>query len=288
MENQANEKALQRVRYELDIEIDYELKGISHEVINLSIATVGYQIKKSKGFSSCPGCPKSQYTTVLKILKDIPVLKSHADLTKRLTQAPASPSKTILNWICDWFGTEFAIVPKDELIPGFPAGVHQFFVQGNAQRLLEKFYGYYEDAGEKSQLVFYGTPIRNLRGIVYTGFDPEKEFTTDPRIAVTHAMKDMIRKFGEPTTTDGEMRPYPKSIYGAVLACEYVHGLETPGEEKVFNETGLGRVLGRYVFLVPNDVELDEIPTGKDIEKALLEGFKRQRDGEWGEDEGEN
>lgn len=167
----------------------------------------------------------------------------------------------------------------------------------------------------KSEIRFHGTPLRNLRSIIHTGFcgytshntgskdDARRDFypragvwsAPNPADSHGYTMKEARHyRFGDGLTSfpgnpvagqvDASL-PYRSSDQGILFGCE--HATDKGPVENNFPEPVAHSLLPRYIFVVPakvlhfgNSESLGPYPRRSQIEAAMRKGFAKFRNEE--------
>jgi hypothetical protein len=232
---------------------------------------------------------------IVKLLKKLPKYKDAAQLKKAL-DLPRTKEENLLFWICNTYGSTFALATEKFIIPGFASDVQQFIitnpVNSSRQDLFEQEL---EKAKGKSAVLFHGTSLDNLFSIMSDGFRASTDLTYGkgnfmgdaPRTAYiyAHHRACLIRDKATGNYATEKWNWRSSRDRAVMLGCQVT------GNGRVVNDvserTGKVHVIEnmqsiavRYIFLLP-DIQYksrDEdfnAPDKKIVEKPLGEAFKK-------------
>jgi hypothetical protein len=139
-----------------------------------------------------PGYPWETRDDILNALNKVPHLKSIEEFTEKL-EPPTSLTPTLLSTIHSTEANILAPATGDMIIPGFAPDIQQFIVVNPPAVLQKRFDARMNASKGHSLILFHGTSLYNLRGILLKGVLPIYQYlwaAEHPSYSYNYAYRD--------------------------------------------------------------------------------------------------
>jgi hypothetical protein len=228
-----------------------------------------------------PGCPENQNN--LRLVDGLP---DPTTWSIRNLGLPARHSKTLLtdplesllSWLCTNYRGYLTSVTDSFRVPSMP-GAHQF-VLASATPEKEKAFAEYVPGPNSSRVVFHGTSLDRLYGIIQSGLIVA---SGGPLQRNGASYGEGIYTAEEPRTAWAYTTPSGPGWRSSrlknmrlVLGCELDINVPATGVG-IYVVSDQSQLMVRYVFLFPSDTALHEIPAAMHVAPAMMITFNSLR-----------